>query len=154
MSRDILFNSAALQWDGGSNALFKVEDIDKVARQLLHQRMVKEMAESLMRVAIKKAAEAAIRKENEGLAVAASIVNMATEQADTRNWQTLPHEIHYTWADIDPSVKKVNLKLASSQFSSYNTTKEINVNIEQNRTKVVTFHSLEVSPRYNPVMDR
>lgn len=154
VSRDILFNSAALQWDGGSNALFKVEDIDKVARQLLHQRMVKEMAESLMRVAIKKAAEAAIRKENEGLAVAASIVNMATEQADTRNWQTLPHEIHYTWADIDPSVKKVNLKLASSQFSSYNTTKEINVNIEQNRTKVVTFHSLEVSPRYNPVMDR
>jgi hypothetical protein len=154
VSRDVLFTNAALQWDGGSTNLQKAEDIDQVARQLLKQRMIKEMTESLMRVAVKKAAEAAIRKENEGLAVAASILNMATEQADTRNWQTLPHDIHYAWVEAKPGKQDIDLKLASAKFGSFNTTKKIAVEIEKGRTKVVSFHSLEVSPRYNPVMDR
>jgi hypothetical protein len=153
VSRELLFNNAAIQWNGGSDKLHKAEDIDAVARQLLRQRMIKEMSESLLRVAIKKAAEEAIRQESEGAAVAASIINMATEQADTRNWQTLPHSIYYSWIEAPPGEQKLTLKLASSNFSSYNTSKEINVDVVKGRTQIVTYHSLEVSPRYNPALN-
>ncbi len=152
VERETLFNSAAIQWEGGSSKLYKAEDVNAVAFQLLKQRMLKELGESLLRVAIKKAAEAAIREQNERAAVAASILNMATEQADTRNWQTLPHSIYYTWIDAKAGSQKLDLRLASSAFSNFNTKKELNVMVEKNKTKVITFHSLEVSPRYNPVM--
>lgn len=154
VSRETVFNNAVLQWNGGYQKMEIVEDVDQVARQFLKQRMLKELGESLLRVALKKAAEAAIREQNEGLAVAASIVNMATEQADTRNWQTLPHEIYYSWVEAAPGDANLKLKLNSSQFSNYNTVKDIDVKLEKGRTKVITYHSLEVSPRYNPVMDR
>ncbi|MEQ8359214.1 MAG: hypothetical protein RH860_06975 [Cytophagales bacterium] len=153
VERELLYTDASVQWDGGSSRLFKAEPVNDIARQLLKQRMLKELGESLLRVAIKKAAEQAIRQQSEGAAVAASIINMATEQADTRNWQTLPHSIYYTWLEGEAGKKDLNLKLLSSRFSSYNTQKNISVEFEKGRTKVLTYHSLDVSPRYNPVMD-
>lgn len=152
VERELLYTDAAVQWDGGSSNLYKAEPVNDIARQLLKQRMVKEMSESLLRVAIKKAAEEAIRQESEELAVAASIFNMATEQADTRNWTTLPHTIYYTWIEGKSGKKNIQLKLFSSQYSSYNKQKTLSVDIEKGRTKVMTYHSLEISPRYNPAM--
>ena len=73
-----------------------VQNIDKIAYVSLQDRMMKEMGEALLRLAIKQAATARLRKENDALGSALSVINAISEQADTRNWQTLPNTINYT----------------------------------------------------------
>jgi uncharacterized protein len=75
--------------------LDKAEDINAIAFKTLKERMVKELATGLLRVALKKTVEQQVRKDNEGLGFLIGILNFASEKADTRNWQTLPHTIHY-----------------------------------------------------------
>jgi len=73
-----------------------VENVNAIAFQVLHQRMIWECSKSLLRLAIKKIAELQVRKQNEILGTLFGIATFVTEQADTRNWQTLPHSIYYT----------------------------------------------------------
>ena len=89
-------------------ALEPAEDINAIAQKVLKQRMVWELSKTLLRVALKKAAEAAIRKENQNLGAIAGILGAATEQADTRAWYSLPHTIHYTRIELPQG--KQNLK--------------------------------------------
>jgi hypothetical protein len=58
--------------------------------------MLWELSKSLLRVAIKKVTEYQIRQQNTILGTLVGVVNFATEKADTRNWQTIPHSISYT----------------------------------------------------------
>ncbi len=53
------------------------------------------MSKSLLRVAIKKVTEYQLRKQNEIVGSLVGIFYFATEKADTRNWQTIPHTIAY-----------------------------------------------------------
>ncbi|MFN5921731.1 MAG: COG3014 family protein, partial [Bacteroidota bacterium] len=76
------------------------EPVNQIAYQSLRDRMMKEMAEALLRLATKQILETQMRKKNEGLGIAMSILNAVSEQADTRNWQLLPFEILYTRIQI------------------------------------------------------
>jgi hypothetical protein len=96
VDRATIFNSAKLLVDNKSFELEKAEDISSIAFITLEDRMLREFANSLLRLAVKQATEVATRKENENLGALLSIVNAATEKADTRNWQTLPHDISYS----------------------------------------------------------
>jgi hypothetical protein len=72
------------------------EDINKIAFKSLQDRMALEFSKTLIRAAIKKAAEHSLKKEHEGWGAVLGAVNALSEKADTRNWQTLPHSILYT----------------------------------------------------------
>lgn len=98
ISRLPVTNEASLIFDSlkVSSQFELAEPIDKIAYTSLNDRMIKELSEALVRLALKQAAAIATKKENEGVAAALSIVNAITEQADTRNWQTLPFSINYT----------------------------------------------------------
>lgn len=98
---------------GISGTLQPVENIDKIAYVSLQDRMLKEMAEALVRLAIKQISAAQLRKENDALGSALSIINAATEQADTRNWQTLPHTIFYTRINLAPGQHHATFKTPS-----------------------------------------
>jgi hypothetical protein len=87
--------SASVIYNGESYKLELLEDINKIALKSLDGRMAREMAKALLRVALKQAAAAAARKENENLGTALTIFNAVSEKADTRNWQTLPAQIYY-----------------------------------------------------------
>ncbi|MEM9325165.1 MAG: hypothetical protein AAGA85_05905, partial [Bacteroidota bacterium] len=87
--------SASVRANGKVWDLEEAEDINAIAFKVLEQRMVWEFSQSLMRAAIKKAAEKSLEGEDEGLGFAVGVINALTEQADTRNWQTIPHSIHY-----------------------------------------------------------
>jgi hypothetical protein len=71
--------------------------------------MTREIGKGLLRFALKKVIEQQARKQDDGLGLLVSIFNAATEKADTRNWQTIPHSIYYTRVPLKEGVNHVTL---------------------------------------------
>ena len=94
--RPLIFSGADIIVKDKRYELERAESINDIAKLSLQQRMLKELGKTLLRVALKKASEYSLRKENEDLGALLGAVNALTEKADTRNWQTLPHSIYYT----------------------------------------------------------
>lgn len=89
------------------------ENINAIAFKTLQDRMLREMANSLLRLATKKAAEYAARDQNQKVGSLVGIVNAITEKADTRNWQTLPYSISYSRISLPPGPQEIKLKVQS-----------------------------------------
>lgn len=98
ISREPVYTNAKIVIDSLNlqQPLYLAQNINKIAYVSLQDRMLKEMSEALLRLAVKQVAAAQLRKENDALGSALSVVNAISEQADTRNWQTLPNTINYT----------------------------------------------------------
>ncbi len=96
VERKPYFDRGNLEVNGNCHTLEKAEDLNAIAFRILNERMLEELGKGLLRVALKKALEKQIRKEDETLGFLVGLFNLASEQSDTRNWQTLPHSIHYT----------------------------------------------------------
>jgi hypothetical protein len=157
ISRVPLYKSAVLLSDspGVTSAFEEVEPIDAIAFKSLEDRVLKEMSSALLRVAIKQAetialdklADAQEQKKNgksaAGFRIASSIlsiVNAATEHADTRNWQLLPYSIHYSRISLPIGKQKVNLMLKGE----YNTdSKSFEYDIQNNQTTIDYIHSYQ-----------
>ena len=117
----------------------KAQDINSIAFQSLRDRMMRELGNSLLRVATKRAMEEFASSESEGLGTIVSIVNAMTEKADTRNWQSLPYSISYARLKLPEGEQTIEL-----HFSGKNSKKEtISVNIEEGKTKFFTFHTMQ-----------
>lgn len=139
------FDQGFLSANGKKYSLNKGEDISKIAMHSLDQRMGLELSKSLLRLAIKKAAENELRKEDEGLGTALGILNALTEKTDTRNWQTIPHAIYYTRVPLNEGKQEVNLHLEGAHRQSHS----FNFSIKKNQTTFHSFYSLEsMPPRY------
>lgn len=95
VERPVLYTSAAVYIDTATYSLQLAENVNDIAFYSLRQRMLAEFSKTLLRAALKKAAEYSLRKEDKTLGALLGMVNAATEKADTRNWQTLPHSILY-----------------------------------------------------------
>lgn len=81
---------SAITISGKRYALSVAEDIEQIARQSLRDRFFYEIGTSLLRTALKQAMVSAANEKNEYLGLLANIINMVTDRADTRHWQTLP----------------------------------------------------------------
>ena len=139
--RKPLFTSALIEANNKNYKLETVQNINEIAFKTLNDRMLREFATALLRIAVKKALEASARaaKEND-LAAAISIVNAITEQADTRNWQTIPYSIYYTRISLPAGEQNIKFKTFSLNGEH---TYDIKVNIEKGKTCFKTFSSLE-----------
>lgn len=118
------------------------EDINAIAFRSLEDRKLKELGEALLRVALKQVAEMELRKQNQGAGMLLGIINAATEQADTRNWQLLPYSINYTRITIPAALQKVSL----TTFSANNSVSEKNqflFNIKKGETTFGSFQTLQ-----------
>ncbi len=104
---------AVLTMAGNQYDLELAENVNAIAFQVLRQRMLLEFSQSLLRAALKKAAEQAVESENEGLGLLVGIVNALTEKADTRNWQTIPHSIYYTRIPLESGRNELQIRLKS-----------------------------------------
>lgn len=80
----------------------QVENINEIAFKTLEDRMLRELGTGLLRLALKQTGEQVAREVDQNLGTLLSIVNAATERADTRNWQTLPHGIFLSRFPVDP----------------------------------------------------
>jgi len=147
LERPAVFDRATLTSSSGKVVrLEKAEDVNGIAFQVLQQRMLKEFGVSLLRVAVKKAAEYSVREQNEDLGAVISLVNAVTEQADTRNWQTIPHSIYYTRMALPEGEQQVSLKLSGRSSQSHDFT----FDIQKRKTVFQTFHSLEAEYQLYP----
>ncbi|MBL7852867.1 MAG: hypothetical protein JNL17_00600 [Cyclobacteriaceae bacterium] len=115
LERPTFFRGATLDHQGEVYHLQLLENVNKIAFKGLEQRMGLEFSKALIRVALKKAAEYQVRKEDKMLGSILSAINTATERADTRNWQTLPHSIYYSRLPLGEGKNTVSLTLDGMQ---------------------------------------
>lgn len=138
------FHSAQIELGDKKYTLEKAQDISSIAFVTLEDRMIREFANSLIRLAIKQAAEYTARQENENMGALLSIVNAFTEKADTRNWQTLPHDISYTRVPLEDGEN--SFKLVTQSHSKDNAAYDFQVEGNDGQTVFQVFSSLESSP--------
>lgn len=146
-SRAPFYSNAKVVFDSLSRetvVLEKAENIERIAFTSLQDRMLREISKSIGRLAIKQAAEAALREQNEDLGSVLSVLNAVTEKADTRNWQTLPNSIYYSRVSLPAGKHK--FQFITSQENGAADTLNYQVQIEAGRTSFKTFHSLESYP--------
>jgi len=144
LERKPVFTNADLNVNEKRYPLQYAQDINGIAFKTLNDRMLREMGNAILRLATKKALEAAARKENEDLGSAIGIMNALTEKTDTRNWQTLPNSIYYTRVPMQVGENTLDFTAYSSGFAPK---KEIfKFNIVKGKTMFFTYSSLESVP--------
>ncbi|MCG8477067.1 MAG: hypothetical protein MI784_16490 [Cytophagales bacterium] len=148
VERPLMFSGANLQAGSLQSDFNLGEDVNIISRKLLSERMFLTVGKTLLRVALKQAASEQIRKKNQGWGVAANLLASFTEQADTRNWQTLPHSIYYTRMRLPEGEQEVQLNLHSDFGSQYNQKRTFKYNIRRGQTQFAAFSSLEVAPYF------
>ncbi|WP_425391507.1 COG3014 family protein [Ekhidna sp.] len=140
VEREPFFQQASLEINNYYYPLEKAEDVNAIAQKTLNERMIEELGKGLLRVALKKSIEKQVRKEDETLGFLVGIVNFASEQADTRNWQTLPHSIHYTRVPLSEGENTITLHTEGSRGENQQTFTFIG---EPGKTQFQTYQSLE-----------
>lgn len=111
VERPVFFDNASISIQDTTLQLHPVEDVNKIAKQVLAQRMTLEFSKALLRAALKKVTEYEMRKENKALGSIFGIINALTEKADTRNWQSLPHGIYYCKVPMKLGTNEIRLNL-------------------------------------------
>lgn len=141
-SRIPVFNQGELVLNGNRTfALETAEDLDAIARSILQDRMMREIAAAALRLATKQAAEYAARQENQDLGAAVSLLNALTEKADTRNWQTLPYSISYSRVPLNVGENTVTLKTKDGNGNQNST--DFTFTADEGETVFHIYHSLE-----------
>ncbi len=145
VERKPVYTSARLQAAGQRITLERGQDINAIAFQALSDRMLREMGTALLRLAIRQAAEQRIRKEDETVGAIFGVLGAIAEQADTRNWQTLPHSIHYARMYLPEGETNLSLELILPNGNTARTL-SLETNIRQGRTTFMNFHTLDAIP--------
>lgn len=139
-AQPLVYSGASLQLNNQIYSLEPVENVNTLAFSTLKERMLKELSSTLTRLAVKKLAEAAMRPkeekedknkteeqkkkdkkekaQREALALGLQIFNFATEKADTRNWQSLPHTIYYARIPLQKGENSISLQLNGASTKS------------------------------------
>jgi hypothetical protein len=125
--------------------LEKVEDVNQLAFKTLQERFLKEMGLTLTRLAIKKLAEQAIKKKDETAGQIFDALAFLSENADTRNWQSLPYAIHYARIPLEKGNNDLLVQLNTVQ----GTTRTIKLQVEgDGGLKVQHVESLQKAASY------
>jgi hypothetical protein len=148
LERKPYFRSGDLLVNDKSYPLEVAENINEIAFKTLEDRMLRELATSLMRLALKQSAEYQVRKQNENLGALVSLLNAVSEKADTRNWQTLPHSISYSRVPLKTGDNQLQLKTYTQKKNSHNV-KDFDFSVEKGQTIFHIYQSLESVPLEN-----
>ena len=138
--RTPVYSNATIQVGNKSKKLELLQDINEIAFKTLRDRMIREVSNSVLRLATKKALEALASEQDEGLGTLVSITNALTEKADTRNWQTLPYAISYARIPF-PDNKTFTLKTINANGA--NNTYEISASPSAKKITFYTFHTID-----------
>jgi uncharacterized protein len=123
------YSGASLSCNKATYALEPAQNVNELAFATLQERMLKELAQTLTRLAIKRLTEEIVEPDKEpkkdrepkkkkddewqeALAFGLKVFNIASEKADTRNWQSLPHTIYYTRIPLQAGENKLTVSLA------------------------------------------
>lgn len=145
VSRNPVYSKAEIVFNKNEIPFFMAENVNEIAYKSLEDRALSELSKGLLRVALKQLIAHQMSKENQpGLALAAQLYGAISEQADTRNWQLLPHGIYYTRMYLPEGKQTISFVASNTSGSSKkNVTKE--VNIVKGSTTFAVFNTLEFS---------
>ncbi|MEJ0033633.1 MAG: hypothetical protein WDO15_26330 [Bacteroidota bacterium] len=142
VERPVFYSKAELAVNGNNRIqLQKAEDINAIAFKCLQERMNHELSKALIRLALKKVTEMEVKKTDRTLGSVVGMINALTEHADTRNWQTLPHEISYCRVPLTTGKNKVTLHVVTQ--GSPDTSYDFEYEVKEGQTLFHTFTSLE-----------
>ncbi|MET0395095.1 MAG: hypothetical protein ABW019_18255 [Chitinophagaceae bacterium] len=133
-AQPLLYTAAAAELNSATYMLEAAENINTLAVTTLRERMLRELSGTLTRLAVKKLAEAAVRpgdkkeddkgktkeekkkeekkrNQREALAMGLQLFSLASEKADTRNWQSLPHTVYYARIPLQKGENRLTLRL-------------------------------------------
>ncbi len=102
---------ATILKDSSSFIFEKVEDLNVLATSLLQERMLKEVGTALSRMLLRKLAEKEASKKDKALGEVLEALSFAAEQADTRNWQSLPSNIYYARIPLTGNTDSLSIRL-------------------------------------------
>jgi len=131
VSRPAYYSTATLGNGTDSVSLQQTENIGTLAFKTLEQRFAREMAKTLARLGVKKGAELLVSESAKGsgkngkddallkgLGYGLQLYNLLSEQADTRNWQTLPATISYVRIPLQMGDNTLHLTLRGADGST------------------------------------
>ena len=142
VERPPLYDHAVISTNDHTYPFEIVEDINAISFKVLNQRMLLEFSKSLLRVALKKAAEYQLRSKADQLGALIGVVNLVTEKADTRNWQTIPHSIYYTRVTLPAGQQQISFQTFSKKSPQDNQREDFDLHVQQGQTLFYTFSSL------------
>ena len=140
VERKPISESAVVTSGAASYPLEPAEDINAIAFKTLHDRFMREMANSLVRLAAKQALEEVTRKKDKNTGAILGLLNAVTEKADTRNWQCLPHGISYARIPLTDGNNKLTLNVKMADGKSLTT--DVSLKAKQGKTYFHAFHTL------------
>ncbi|MBK7642410.1 MAG: hypothetical protein IPJ19_05090 [Planctomycetes bacterium] len=114
----------SLQVDGDQGAVRTVviEDVGRVSKENLDDRLAWLAAKSTVRAFLKRELSRQLTKDNGiGGAIVGALFTLATEQADLRAWQTLPNTWQAARVFLDPGTHELSLSAgpASAKLGSF-----------------------------------
>ncbi|TVQ89705.1 MAG: hypothetical protein EA393_06875 [Bacteroidetes bacterium] len=142
LERKPLFTGANVRVQGKVQRLEKAQDINAIAFRSLEDRMLREMGNALLRLAIRQATEQVVRRENQNVGAILGILGAVAERADTRNWQTLPHSIHYTRISLPEGNHNLALEMLLPNNHTGRTV-NLETQIRTGRTSFINYHVLD-----------
>lgn len=124
------YNNGKVTIDSNTYLLEAAQNINQLAFSTLKERRIKELSKTLTRQLVKKIAEEAARpdkdeKDNKKktgldfLSMGIKLFAIASEKADTRNWQSLPHSIYYTRIPLKKGRNKISILLQHESGRSF-----------------------------------
>jgi len=140
VERKPISESAAISSGSASYPLQLAENINAIAFKTLNDRFMREMSNSLLRAATKQALEEATRTKDKNASVILSIFNAATEKADTRNWQCLPHGISYARIPLNAGDNQLSLNVKTQNNKIVSS--DISISAQKWKTYFYAFHTL------------
>jgi len=97
-----------------------IQDVSALAFQIERDNYFKELGKNLLRIALKKISELSVAEQNEYAGLAMGIANVATEKADTRNWQSLPSQIHYIRVPLKKGMNTIKVNCSNGTVQEFN----------------------------------
>ena len=131
-----------------------VEDVDALARAALGSDMVVITTRAIARAVIKHKTQEKVEEERGALAgFLATVVNVATEQADTRSWTTLPQTIQLARVKLPKGPNKVSISIHSESGALVDTIQR-EVNIKSGQSVFLTEHWIAPNMMLSVVSDK
>lgn len=146
VERPARFKSAQILADSINYPFELAENINSIAFKSLADRMGREVALALGRVAMKQLAVFQMKKNKDAaaLGVAAAIYGAVSEQADTRNWQLLPYSIHYSRISLPEGKHKLHFQ-AFEESNNAPIQKNLEIEVKVGKTRFLPIQTPDIA---------
>ena len=127
---------------GGASGVL-VEDIEVAAMKTFESELPTIMLRTVVRGVLKYLSFRRANQEGEGLGRLVNLLNIVTESADTRSWQTLPNQIFLVRMRLPVGTHNIKLSFSNRANRQVKTDTLENIVIRKNDTTFLNYRTFE-----------